>query len=294
MSYYYKQDFVSPSPLYAEIKEDLRSYFESGALDDMMFPLWTSQCLRRFKKSSYRIEQTVLTLDGYEACLPEDFNAVRELWACSVEYSQPIQEPNAFYYQRDCRIDDYRESGCSPCFGEDDDCTTNCSDSCDNRYMVTHKVTNHMIFSFTRTYLLTPGNINAKKYCGEACPNMYANTPYSYDIYNNKIITNFSEGSLHLIYYADSTNEEGEQLVPDNFYVQEYIKSYIKYKCFMQLSNQVTDETFNQIQLKKNEADQDQLEKLILAETDLKKRTAEDKYRDIGKSYRRFKKYNIR
>jgi len=40
MSYYYKYNFVSPEPIYSIVKEELKSYFDTGAVDDLMFPTY--------------------------------------------------------------------------------------------------------------------------------------------------------------------------------------------------------------------------------------------------------------
>jgi len=68
MSYYYKQEFVSPEPVFAEVKEELSSYFASGAIDDVMFPRWAEDCLKRFRKSAFKIDQVVLEVKNYKAC----------------------------------------------------------------------------------------------------------------------------------------------------------------------------------------------------------------------------------
>lgn len=277
MSHYYKQDFISASPLYAEVKEDLRPYFASGAIDDLLFPIWTEQCLKRFKKSAFKIMETVLQICDYEVCLPDDFNSVREAWACNTFFSEPVQDPASCYYTVDCAMDAPTE-----------DC-----DTCSTTYHVMHKVTNHVIYKFSRTALLTPGNIHTKAKCGECCKNTYAHTQYSFDIHSGKMVVNFPDGLIHLLYYAETLTDEGEQLVPDNFYIQEYIKKYIIYKCYYQLSNRVTDESFNQIQSKKQEADREQAEAFIIASTEMKKDTPADKIRKIGKSYRSFNKYRL-
>src|SRR5690606_18217498 len=100
-----KFKFISPEPVYSEVKEMLSSYFNSGAVDDVLFPKWTEYCLKRIGKTQFPINEAVLKIDGYEACVPEDFNSVRELWACSVYSSDPVRSPTSTYYQQDCRID---------------------------------------------------------------------------------------------------------------------------------------------------------------------------------------------
>lgn len=285
MSLYYKQEFKSPVGIFSEVKEVLNSYFNSGAIDDVLFPKWLEHCLRRFRKSSFKIEEAVIPVSCNEACLPKDFNSVREVWMCTTEWSDPYKSPSSYYYQTDCRIEPQRDS-CEPCFDE------NNNECCDTRYLVTHKVNNTYLFSFSRTFLLRPGNMNASSHCGENCKNMYADSPFTFDIANGKMITNFAEGTIHLIYYAEPSDEI--QMIPDNFFVEDYIRKYLIYMCFQQLSYQITDETFNQIQLKLQQADQAQAMAFILAENDLKGQTSEEKIRQIGVSYRRFNKYRIR
>ena len=286
-SIYYKQNFVSPIPIWAEIKEEMSSYFLSGALDDVMFPRWTEHCLKRFRKSAFKIESTLIELDGYSACLPDDFEAIREVWLTTVVHSSTVQNPSACYYQNDCRIYEPTAKKCEDCF---DDGTT----TCDNQYMVVNKVTDGYYFSFERTFLLTPGNIHAQSKCGET-PTM-RNVPegnHTFDITGNKIITNFESGLLHFTYYSNATTEDGEQLVPDDFWVQDYIRKFITMKLVKKLLNMATDESINILERKYQMADKDQAEAFILAEINLKKETINDKVRKIVKSYNVNKKYTL-
>lgn len=296
MSFYYKQEFTSAEPLFAEVKEELSSYFASGAIDDVMFPKWTEHCLKRFRKSAFKIAETVLQVKDYKACLPDDFNAVREAWACTTFQSPLYESATSQYYQRDCRIDPYSSPNVFPDnfdpTGSCEACGSQDPNACVTNYNVVHKVNSAYFFSFTRTFLLTPGNLNAKKHCGDCCPNIGAATDYSFDVVNGNLVTNFAEGTVHLVYYADP-NVEGDQMVPDNFWVQDYIRKFITYKCFSKLSNIITDETFNQIMVKKREADQEQGVALIIAETELKKQTAYEKIRQIKKSYEQNDKYRL-
>ena len=62
MSYYYKYSFISPEPLYATVKEELKSYFDTGAVDDLMFGTWTDKALRKLGKSSYSIAETTSSM----------------------------------------------------------------------------------------------------------------------------------------------------------------------------------------------------------------------------------------
>src|ERR1700743_3885815 len=104
-TYYYKYDFISPEPLFSIIKEELRSYFEAGAVDDAMFPVWMSSILKKLGKSTNAILETILFQKDFESKLPPDFHGVREAWLLSrlddfrhhTEFPRIIQSANSFY-----------------------------------------------------------------------------------------------------------------------------------------------------------------------------------------------------
>ena len=286
-SSYYKQNFVSPVPIWAEIKEQMSSYFLAGALDDVMFPKWTEQCLKRFRKSALKIEDTILDLNDYSACLPSDYDSMREVWLTTITHSITTQNPSACYYQSDCRIYDPSSiDKCNVCFP---DGTT----ACNTNYMVVNKVTNGYYYSFERTVLLTPGNIHSLNKCGENSVYNKTGEEYTFDIINNKIVTNFTTGTLHLTYYSNAITDDGEQLIPDDFWVQDYIRKFIMMKLVEKLINMATDESINILERKLQKAEKDQAEAFILAESNLKKETVQDKIRKIVKSYNINKPYSL-
>ncbi len=284
MSIYYKQEFISPNSLFAEVKEELSSYFASGAIDDVMFPRWADDCLKRFRKTAFKIEEVVLHIKDFKACLPPTFEGVREAWACTVFHSHPYESATAQYYQTDCTLSAPYQASCDDCGLTGDNCKVN--------YDVIHKIKGTYMFSFRRTFLLTPGNMHAKSRCGEECPNIGASTPYTFDIDGGNIVTNFHEGTIHLMYYS-RPDSEGDQLIPDNWWFGDFLRKYIIFKCFSKLSNMVTDESFNQIMHKKQEAKQEADVAFIIAETEMKKQTVDQKVRAIRKSYEQNDKYRL-
>ncbi len=276
MSIYYKQKFTSPEPIYAKVKEELRSYFASGLIDDLMFPEWTESCLKRFRKSAYKIEETMLDIKNYKAELPCDFNDVREAWMCTHTWSHLFQEPSSIYFQKDCRVDSPVQFGkCDQCF-DTETCTTD--------FLVTWKSTNQIMFRFSHVFLMRPGILPYSHPENHDQPQLGHNSSFgarmgnfdqnSYDIHDNNLVTTFCDGKVHLIYYADTTQDGLIQLVPDNFWVMDYIKKYIIYYCFRQLSNTITDESYNQIEKKRELAKQEQADAYTLADIELKKQTS--------------------
>src|ERR1700751_4524118 len=114
MSYYYTYTFASPDNIYAEIKQEMRSYFNTGVLNDTMFPLYTEKALRKLGRSTYKIGDDVLKLEDYESKLPPDFKYVRELWACQNVF-ETRKHPGAIYTQETCIVDPYGDyDRCNP------------------------------------------------------------------------------------------------------------------------------------------------------------------------------------
>lgn len=289
MSYYYKYNFVSPEPIYAIIKEELRSYMDTGAIDDTMWRTYTDKCLKKLGRSSYKILDWVLDLEDFQAKLPPDFLAVREAWLCG-ESGVILPEANAGYSQvttthTNLTPGDLYCDGCA---------------ACNNPEVIrlVYKTTNEVLRTFKHRYLLKPGNVSVRKDCALDCKN--TNPAYdhhdrdSFDIRDNKFVTNFRLGTVHLTYYSQEYTDDGYQLIPDNYRIKEWIEAFIKYKMFEQLSNQVTDETYNQIQQKADRYKAMSDEAYILADIEVKKQTIYQKHNAIVRQMHRSDKYNIR
>ena len=80
MSYYYKYTFTSPESIYSLVKEEFKSYFDTGAVDDLLFPTYLDKCLKKLGRSSYVISEDVIEIDNFQGRLPDNFYAVREAW----------------------------------------------------------------------------------------------------------------------------------------------------------------------------------------------------------------------
>lgn len=284
MAYYYKYNFVSPEPLYALVQSELESYFATGAVDDLLFPKWTEKCLKKLGRSSYKINEAILFVDGYQAKLPPDFIAVREARACT-EYAHPsIRKPGAFYKQIITRLDDPRQyDNCLPC------------DTCPTDVVVTYKVNEEYTpYSTKVAHLLQPGNISVLKNCSVDCLNLGVQSNDIFDIRDGKFITNFSSGDVHVVYYSEEVDDNGYQLIPDNEFIQEYIEMFLKYKVFEKLSNSIVDETFNQIQSKKQEYELKAQEAYVRAKIENRLETKEQVVRAIKRTNRRNDRFKIR
>jgi len=309
MSYYYKYNFISPEPIYATVKEELKSYFDTGAVDDLLFPTYLDKCLRKLGRTTYVISEQVLFIEDFEARLPDNFHAVREAWMCAELPGNPYPSANSFYSQAanatTIQISPLTIGG-TPCNNP------SCQNSaCDGTCMpelvqAVYKTNNEIARSYRYEYLLKPGNISARQNCDVSYRNDWNNyappvrefTPGSasydsFDIRDNKFVTNFRNGVVHLLFYATEYDDVGNQLVPDNYRIAEFVEAFLKFKVFEILTNQTNDETFNQLQQKLAYYKQLHDEAFILASNEVKKQTPWEKQRRIKKDLNRFNMYEL-
>lgn len=297
MSYYYKYNFVSPEPIYSIIKEELKSYFDTGAVDDLLFPTYTDKCLRKLGRASYEIQEMYLDVEDFEARLPDNFYAVREAWMCTSVDARPYQSANSFYSQASTET----TIQVSPVIVGGTPCTNvGCTDpGCDGHscmpllIQAVYKTNNSMNRSVQRQYLLKPGNISVKAHCSMDCANLGSSSADSFDIRDNKFVTNFRNGVVHLVFYAYEFDVIGNQMIPDNYRIREFIEAFIKYKVFETLTNQINDETFNQIQQKMVNYKQLADEAFIMADIEIKKQDVYAKQRRIVQDLNRFNMYEL-
>lgn len=310
MSYYYKYNFTSPEIVYSTVKEELKSYFDTGAVDDLMFPTYLDKCLRKLGRATYVISEDILNVYDFEARLPDNFYAMREAWMMTETPQYPYQTANSFYSQ----AADLTTIQVSPRTTDHActnlDCTEpTCDGSCMPEIIQTvYKTNSQSARSFTRQYLLKPGNISAKASCNLSYTDSWSfvNAPApiseftpgssgydSFDIRDNKFVTNFRNGVVNIIFYATEYDGGGNQMIPDNFRIREYIEAFIKYKVFETLSNQINDETFQQIQQKLGYYKQLSEEAFIMADIEIKKQDAWTKQRRIKNDLNRFNMYEL-
>lgn len=308
MSYYYKYNFVSPEPLYATVKEELKSYFDTGAIDDLLFPTYLDKCLRKLGRATYVISETVLVIEDFQARLPDNFYAVREAWMCTAIDGYPYQTANSFYSQAASQT----TIQVSPLTIQGNACNNPackeplCKGTCmPELIQAVYKTNNEIAITYQKQYLLKPGNISARSNCDVSYINAWdqispagsftpgSSTYDSFDIRDNKFVTNFRNGIVHLIFYAQDYDNAGNQLIPDNYRIREYIETFIKYKVFETLVNQINDETFNQIQQKMIYYKQLADEAFIMADIEIKKQDVWTKQQRIKMSLNRFNKYEL-
>lgn len=294
MSYYYKYNFISPEPVYATVKEEFKSYFDTGAVDDLLFPTYLDKCLRKLGRSSYVISEQLLYIEDFEARLPDNFFAVREAWLCTSIPGYPYQTANSFYSQAASQTTIQVSpviSGGAPCTNLE--CTTGCPTCMPELIQAVYKTNQQVAVEYHRQYLLKPGNISVKAHCDLQCANFGSSAADSFDIRDNKFVTNFRNGVVHLVFYSTAYDGAGNELIPDNYRIREFVEAFIKYKMMETLTNQTNDETYNQLEKKMMNYKQMADEAFIMADIEVKKQDAWTKQRRIIQDLNRFNRYEL-
>jgi hypothetical protein len=221
----------------------------------------------------------------------------------------PYQTANSFYSQAASQTTIQVSpviSGGVPCTNPQ--CTTGCPTCMPDIIQAVYKTNQQIARGIRKEYLLKPGNISCQGKCDVSYTDawqFYTNAPPvheftpgsagydSFDIRDNKFVTNFSCGIVHMIFYATDYDCVGNQLIPDNYRIREYVEAFIKYKVFETLSNQINDETFNQIQAKLVYYKQLSEEAFIMAYTEIKKQDVWTKQRRVRNDLQRFAQYEL-
>lgn len=268
MSYYHLFDYVSPREIYAEVKEELRSYFESGLLDDVMFPRYTLFCIKKIGKASYPVDQALLKVANHKALLPDYFFREREIYGCYVAHRAVLPDSTAIYTASQIIL-----PVSSP----------GCQSKCPPQQVeVLCKKTGSTLFTYQVTHLLMPATPAAGIQEGRG---LSAGT---YQLDENHIHTSFEAGELYMTYYKKAYDDYQHPLIPDLAEFREYLKSYLKYKCFETLYNNISDETFKQIESKLLFYKQQYEEQFIITKTEFMKKTLIQSVADVKKTHRRF------
>jgi len=272
-------NFITSEPLIAEVKQELKSYFEAGAVSEVLIPTFIDQALRKLKVMVLKPEDAVLHFVNYKSELPCDFALLDRatLYDSDITFSAGMVALKGYWYQSYEVLD-----GCVDCSPKTE--------------------------FFEQLMIPTPGfkitmknpkwlrvYHGSKSLCTEGCPNLTHPSPDVIQIHDNRTVSSsFEEGCIYVRYFARPVDDEGIPMVPEILEVEEYIKSYLKFKFFEMLWHSQLDESAAQIERKFQYYKQDQLAKLQAAFSYLLTKTKQQSADSVVKARNRFVKYHIK
>jgi len=276
----YQYEFESPEGLYAEIKMELRSYFESGAVDDTLFLAYTDTCLQKIGRSMLQTKYSIIELKNHKAILPEHIKYLNDVLYAG-ETSTIVSKPFLKHGHSEIK------------YFKDDELGENSDPIC-KKIIVYHdefKQEQQTTFTYTR---LVPVDVESR----ELCENPWYRNMTEFTAWyrtNGRILeSNMRNGYILVSYKRRYVNDDGYLLIPAEQKFYDLLSNYIKYRLFEQLWHVVTDESSNQIQNKMLFYKQQYEESLIIARTEFNSKSYNEQLDSTRKRQNRFRrKYDI-
>jgi len=270
-------NYISSEVLIAEVKQELKSYFEAGAISEVLVPTFIDQALRKLKVMVLKPEEVVLNFHNYKSELPPDFALLDRAvyYDSDIIWSQGVTSMKGSWYKSITTSD------------------------CDS---TPHKEEIYEIVSVpTPGFRITMRNPTAvrvyhgsKAMCTEGCENLSVGSQNVIQIFpNKKVSASFEEGCIYVRYFSRPMDDDGLPMIPENLEVEEYIKAYLKFKFFEILWHSILDESQKQVEAKLQYYKRDQLAKLEAAWASLLSKSKQQLADSVAKTRKQFIKYHI-
>ena len=276
--HYENINYISSESLVAEVKQELKTYFEAGAISEILIPTFIDQALRKLRVLALKPEEAVLHFTNYKSELPCDFVLLDRamMYDHEVEWSAGVNSLQGYWYKSiDC-VD------CSSCNTKEETYET-----------ITVPGTGFKLImkqpKWIRVYHAS------KQYCTEGCENLSVSSSNVLQIYNNsKVSSTFETGCVYIRYFSRPVDDDGIPLIPEILEVEEYIKSYLKYKFFEMLWHSIMDESVNQIVSKFQYYKNDYYSKLQAALSYLMTPSRQQMADNVVRQKQKFFRYHIK
>jgi hypothetical protein len=94
-------NYISSDYIIAEVKQELKSYFEAGAISEVLIPTYIDQALKKLRVFSLKPEEAVLHFTNYKSELPCDFVLLDRamMYDHEVEVSGGINSMQGYWYK---------------------------------------------------------------------------------------------------------------------------------------------------------------------------------------------------
>lgn len=269
--------YITSEPLIAEVKQELKSYFEAGAVSEVLIPSFIDQALRKLKVLALKPEEAVIRFENFKSELPYDFYMLDY----ALSYSSDIYWDTAVGSMQGSWYKNIEATGCGD------------ESSIEMYEAITIPLPGFRISlkrpKWIRVYF------DSTSLCVEGCENLKVSSTDIIKIDNHKRVSaTFEEGCVYVRYFSRPMDDSHIPMIPEVLEVEEYIKSYLKFKFFEQMWHSVMDESTKQVTDKMMYYKREQLEKLQAAYNFLMTKSKQQIADSIVRTRNRFSKYHIR
>lgn len=205
-----------------QLLEDVSVDFSMYALENMIEP---QQLIKVVQRVNYdlglRINKTkeaVLDVVNSKVRLPDDFYVLNYAMLCG-EYT--ITQPAISGTHREDVIVPFNPNCDDPCTCQPNTCLTQCGD-----LLQVIQTTQYETRTYEISTVISLDNNSKTISCD--CPNLTWKSPYKGQLKNGYIYLNLDHGKVYINYEGTMEDEEGNLMVLDNPYVNEYYEYAIK------------------------------------------------------------------
>jgi len=222
-----------------ELLNDVTIDFSAYALEGMVQP---QQLIKVAIRVNYdlglrihRTKDAVIEVEHNKSQLPSDFKYLNYAWVCG-NYKVVNTPPSGTHI--DTTQPKYVPAPDGGDVGPCDDPT--CKDVCvvkncegsknENEYMLIQRIGAEQYREYSEFFPLRIKNhaTGGAKFCEDFCPNINEQSLDIAEIRGKHLITNFKSGKVYLNYQGSMENEEGDLLVLDHPYCNEYYEYALK------------------------------------------------------------------
>lgn len=280
-------DWISADSIIAQLKEELRSYFETGVIDDGMFPMYVDHCLKKVGMTMLETIDEIIPLRNKKAILPEGIVFLNDVLYAGDEQNIKGNIPGG--------TNMYNQTTTEVVLQTDGTLNVPGNPEVGSTVQVVERTTNRLLNTYDIVTRLRPATLQAKNMCEDSRFKKFYDYPYYYDVNGRILSTNHADGELLIRYKRYRLDDEGYPMIPDHVVMQDLVQFYLRYKIFEQLWNSVTDETYNQMQNKMQYYEQKYNESLIMARTEFVAPSFQQQKESILLRRHKFRRnYNIR
>lgn len=203
--------------LLSDVIVDLPTIYQEGLMEP-------AQLIKIAQRVTYDLglwihqqKTAMLEVERQKARLPNDFYVLNFAMLCQHYH---VEEPVITGTQTEEVLLCPLPENIDPCDCNPKPCLTQCGQ---------HMVLKQTFKSQVRTYdAFAPIRLETAKEVGSNCPNLHHHCPNEAQIRNGWLYTNFDCGTVFISYMGAMEDEEGNLLVPDHPFLNEYYEYAIK------------------------------------------------------------------
>lgn len=222
-------DFISADLIYSKIKREFKSFASVNLLDDMDFPAYTMEVLRKLGNGAMRESEAVTFIHNQQAALPKDFSQLHAAYRCSNNAMNHVPKKllqNKMIFEDDIT----NEVLCR---------TNNCLIDChaDDKIIsriIVRKFINEDLVNFEFGHLgLLKLSPNVRQHSEHTPNTIHQHHSNEITINDGFIFTNFKDDAIFLQYYAFPYDENGLPMIPANVETEKAVEWGIKYQLLL-------------------------------------------------------------